>query len=151
MAEVNMSEQYESISGEVDVPAALRTWFLVHFAIDMLVGLPLFLAPREVLGLLGWIVIDPFAARLTAAALMGIGIESLLGRNAGREAFKGMLQLKIIWSGFATVGLVWSTLEGNLKYPVIGWMLVGTFVAFHALWWYWLLRLKRTEQPLNDR
>lgn len=146
MAEVNMSERNESIPGEAGVPPALRMWFVVHFAIDMFVAIPLFFAPREVLGLLGWIAIDPFAARLTAAALMGIGIESFLGRNADREAFKGMLQLKLIWSAFAAVGLAWSTLEGNLKYPLIGWLLTGTFAAFHALWWYWLLRLKdKTE------
>ena len=93
------------------------------------------------LGTLGWVEIDPFAARLAAAALFGIGLESLLARNAGREAFKGMLQLKIIWSAFATIGLVWSTLEGNLTYPLVGWLLAATFAAFHLLWWYWRLRL----------
>ena len=137
-----MSERNDSLPGDASVPAALRMWFVIHFAIDMVVAIPLFFAPREVLGLLGWIAIDPFAARLTAAALMGIGIESFLGRNAGREAFKGMLQLKLIWSFSAAVGLAWSTLEGNLKYPLIGWLLTGTFAAFHALWWYWLVRLK---------
>ena len=145
MAEVNMSERNESNPGEAGVPVALRMWFVIHFAIDMVVAIPLFFAPREVLGLLGWIAIDPFAARLTAAALMGIGIESFLGRNAGREAFKGMLQLKLIWSFSAAVGLAWSTLEGNLKYPLIGWLLTGTFAAFHALWWYWLVRLKSNK------
>ena len=141
-----MSEQNNSIPDEANVPASLRTWFVIHFIIDVVVGVPLFFAPREVLGLLGWIAIDPFAARLAAAALMGIGIESFLGRNAVREAFKGMLQLKLIWSAFAAVGLAWSTLEGNLKYPLIGWLLTSTFAVFHALWWYWLLRLKdKTE------
>ncbi len=137
-----MSEENDAVSGQTGVPPALRYWFVLHFAVDMIVALPLFFAPREVLGLFGWIEIDPFAARLTAAALFGIGLESLLGRNAARESFKGMLQLKIIWSAFATIGLVWSTLEGNLKYPIIGWLLVGTFVAFHALWWYWLIRIR---------
>ncbi len=141
-----MSERNDLIRSDAGVPAGLRMWFVIHFVIDVVVGLPLFLAPREVLGLLGWMAIDPFAARLAAAALMGIGIESFLGRNAAREAFKGMLQLKLIWSFSAAVGLVWSTLEGNLKYPLIGWLLTATFAAFHALWWYWLLRLKdKTE------
>ncbi len=137
-----MSERNDSLPGDASVTGALRMWFVIHFAIDMVVAIPLFFVPRDVLGLLGWIAIDPFAARLTAAALMGIGIESFLGRNAGREAFKGMLQLKLIWSFSAAVGLAWSTLEGNLKYPLIGWLLTGTFAAFHALWWYWLVRLK---------
>ncbi len=135
----------KAMNNEAVVPAALRTWFVIHFAIDLLVALPLFIAPREVLALLGWVSIDPMATRLVAAALFGIGLESLLGRNARSESFKGMLQLKLIWSAFATVGLAWSTLDGDLKYPIIGWLLVGTFAAFHALWWYWFLKLNRTD------
>lgn len=145
MVKANMGGGAESFRRDAGVPTALRFWFVLHFAIDIVVALPLFFAPRQVLGLFGWIAVDPFAARLAAAALFGIGIESLLGRNAGSEAFKGMLQLKLIWSAFATVGLAWSTLEGNLKYPLIGWLVTGTFAAFHLLWWYWLLRLKNTK------
>ncbi len=118
---------------------------MIHFAADMIVALPLFIAPREILGLFGWASIDPMATRLAAAALFGIGLESLFGRNAGREAFVGMLQLKIIWSGFATIGMAWSILEGAVRTPLIGWLLVATFAAFHALWWYWLLRLHSTR------
>ncbi len=132
----------ESVQTERAVPAALKRWFVLHCVVDLLVALPLFVAPQEVLGLLGWQAVDPFAARLVAAALFGIGVESWLGRNAGRESFRGMLQLKIIWSGFATVGLAWSVIEGGLRYPFIGWTLVGVFAAFHALWWYWRLRLR---------
>ena len=132
----------ESVRTERAVPAALKWWFVLHCVVDLLVALPLFVAPREVLGLLGWQAVDPFAARLAAAALFGIGVESWLGRNAGRESFRGMLQLKIVWSGFATFGLAWSVIEGGLRYPWIGWVLVGVFGAFHALWWYWRLRLR---------
>lgn len=137
----------DALREDTAVPPALRTWFVIHFAIDLIVAIPLFFAPREVLGLLGWIEIDPFAARLAAAALLGIGLESFFGRNARSEAFRGMLQLKMIWSGFATIGLVWSTLEGNLKYPIIGWLLAATFAAFHVLWWYWLFRIKSGKNP----
>jgi hypothetical protein len=137
----------ETVGSEGMVPAALKSWFVLHCIIDVIVALPLFVAPREVLGLLSWQAVDPFAARLTSAALFGIGLESWLGRNAGRESFRGMLQLKIIWSGFATVGLAWSVIEGGLRYPSIGWMLVGVFAAFHALWWYWRLRLENQIPP----
>lgn len=136
----------DKINSDAAVPAALRMWFVIHFAIDMIVAIPLFFAPREVLGLLGWMEIDPFATRLAAAALFGIGLESLLGRNAGREAFRGMLQLKLIWSAFAGLGLAWSVVQTDLRYPLIGWALVGIFVAFHALWWYWHLRLRRERR-----
>lgn len=138
-----MTKLTESSPGETRIPAALRRWFVLHFAVDMIVALPLFFAPREVLGYLGWVSIDPIATRLAAAALFGIGLESLFGRNAGRQAFKGMLQLKLIWSAFAAVGIAWSVLEGGLRYQSAGWLLVGVFVAFHALWWYWFIRLRR--------
>lgn len=131
----------ENVQIEPRVPAALKRWFILHFAVDVIVALPIFIAPREVLGLLGWQSVDPLAARLAAAALFGIGIESWLGRNAGREAYRGMLQLKIIWSGFATLGLIWSVMEGGLNYPSIGWILVAIFAGFHLLWWYWRMRL----------
>jgi len=127
------------------VPAALKSWFVLHCVGDLIVALPIFVAPSEILGLLGWQAVDPFATRLVAAALFGIGVESWLGRNAGRETFKGMLQLKIVWSGFATVGLAWSVIEGGLRYPGVGWMLVGVFAVFHVLWWYWRIRLERTS------
>lgn len=140
-----MPETKETLGNDGRVPAGLRMWFVIHFAADMIVALPLFFAPREVLGLFGWVSVDPMATRLAAAALFGIGLESLLGRNAGREAFKGMLQLKLVWSAFATIGLACSTLEGAVRSPIIGWLLVTTFAAFHALWWYWLRRLKRGE------
>ena len=134
---------------EVAVPVALRMWFVIHFAIDIIVAFPLFLAPRLMLATFGWIEIDPFAARLAAAALFGIGLESVLGRNAGAQSFKGMLQLKLIWSAFATIGLAWSTLDGNLKYPIVGWLFAATFAAFHLLWWYWFLRLRKSLSNPN--
>lgn len=144
---MTMNERSVSVANDGTVPNALKSWFVLHFAVDVIMALPLFVAPREVLGFFGWVDVDPFAARLVAAALFGIGVESWLGRNAGIESFKGMLQLKIIWSGFATVGLVWSVIEGGLRYPWIGWMLVGVFAAFHAIWWYWRLRLEKQSPP----
>lgn len=87
--------------------------------------------------------VDPLAARVTAAAFFAIGLESLFGRNASREKYIGMLRLKLIWSAFSTMGIAWSTLDGSLRYPLIGWMLAAVFAAFHALWWYWLVRIRK--------
>jgi len=113
------------------LPRGLRTAFVVHFVADVLFALPLFFAPRAFLTLLGWHEVDPLATRLVAAALFGIGIESLLGRNAAPETFKAMLNMKIIWSATATIGLVWSQLQGG---PTLGWAFVGIFAVFHAVW-----------------
>ncbi len=65
------------MSDEGAVPESLRRWFVVHFVVDALVAVPLFVAPRAVLGLLGWEEIDVAMARVVAAAR---------GRSAGARS-----------------------------------------------------------------
>lgn len=124
-----------------EVPLSLRRWFVVHFAVDLLVAVPLFIAPRAVLGLLGWNEVDPAMSRVVAAALFAIGIQSLLGRNEPRRTFLAMLNLKLIWSSFAILGILVSLLQGA---PPVAWGFLGVFVAFSALWWRYWLRLRRS-------
>jgi hypothetical protein len=120
------------------VPSALRTWFVVHFVADWVVAVPLFLAPVPLLRLLGWTEVDPMASRIVAAALFGIGTQSWLARNASAAAFREMLGLKVIWSSIATVGIVWSTLDGG---PAMGWVFAAVFAAFCGVWSYYRVRL----------
>jgi hypothetical protein len=125
---------------EADVPVALRRWFVFHFVADWLFALPLFFFPVPFLTALGWVAVDPVTARAVAAALVGIGTQSLLDRGAGRQIYLTMLSLKVIWSACASIGLLWSALSGG---PPMVWGFLGTFVAFNTLWTYWLVRLRR--------
>ncbi len=120
------------------VPLSLRRWFVVHFAIDVVIAVPLLLAPEWLLPRVGWLFVDPITSRLVGAALMGIGVESLLGRNAGAEALRAILNLKIIWAASATFGLGLGLLKGGP--PVAGLFLV-VFVAFLGVWVHYRLRL----------
>jgi len=129
------------IQGEV--PQALRKWFLVHFLIDFIFAIPLMVIPVSFLTSLGWQVVDPVAARLVAAALFGIGIESLLSYKAPAETYQGMLNLKVIWSFGATIGLILSLLQGDQGRPVTLWFLLLVFVAFNILWIYWKVKISR--------
>jgi len=122
------------------VPRSLRTWFVIHFAADMLFGVPLLVAPEFVMRMFGWQVVDPFVARLVGAALMGIGGESLLGRNAGAETFREMLNLKLIWAGSAIAGMTVTMLRGDQ--PAAGWLFVGIFAVFFGVWGYYRGKLK---------
>jgi len=122
------------------VPNNLRQWFVVHFAVDIIFAIPLLIAPVAFLTLLGWETVDPLATRLVGAALLAIGVESLLGRNAGVESFKGMLNLKLIWSGAASIGILVTMV--TVGGPAAGWLLLLTFVAFHLLWLYYRLQLR---------
>ena len=122
------------------ITIALRRWFVVHFVADLLAAIPLFVAPRAVLHFLGWTEVDPIATRLVAAALAGIGIESLLGRNASEGAFRAMLNLKVIWSAVAALGVLWSIADGA---PLAAWGVLAIFAGFHVIWLYYRLTLGR--------
>lgn len=121
----------------------LRIWFVIHFFADVLFAVPLFLFPEDMLSLAGWQSVDPVAARGVAAALFGIGIESYLARNAGIEAYRNLLNLKIIWSFAASAGLAVALIQNTHGRPFMLWMVFIIFVLFHFLWVYWRVRLKR--------
>ena len=137
-----MSRIKKDISDNINT---LKLFFFIHFAIDILIAIPLFLSPEGFLTFLGWQVIDPLSARLVSAALFAIGIESLLVRNSGLEAFNGMLNLKIIWSATAIVALGISILqEGQMQNALIWrWGMLIIFLVFNFIWIYWKIRLKR--------
>ncbi len=120
------------------MPESLRRWFVVHFFADLLFAAPLFVAPGPFLAALGWKCVDPVATRLVAAALFGIGIQSWLGRNEAVETFKAMLNLKIIWSSTATLGLAVSLFQGA---PMLAWGFLAIFGGFCGVWSYYRIRL----------
>ncbi|RLF66447.1 MAG: hypothetical protein DRN57_07135 [Thermoplasmata archaeon] len=95
-----------------EVPKALSVWFVIHFMIDMFVAVPLFFFPERSLELLGWETIDPLLTRVAAAAFFAIEIESLIGRRASLDGFGNMLNLKLIWSLAAVIGIGWALLSG---------------------------------------
>ena len=127
------------------VPKTLRLFFFIHFILDMGFALPLFAVPHGFLQLLGWQAIDPFTARLVAAALFGIGLESLIGIKAGFEVYRGMLNLKIIWSSCAIAGIIITIAEMGSDAPFFAWFVLIVFVLFNVVWTYWRVRLKKTN------
>jgi len=124
---------------------ALRKFFVLHFAIDIVSAIPLFLCPTLLLTTLGWKVVDPVAARVVAAALFGIGIESYLGRNASKDSLIGMLNLKIIWSFSAILGIGISMLQNIHQNPLALKLIFFIFIAFNLLWVYWRIRLRNLQ------
>lgn len=125
-------------SAEKQVPSNLRVWFVIHFAVDMLFAIPLLFFPEVLLPLLGWKVVDPITSRLVGAALLGIGGESLLGRNASKEVFLAMLNLKIIWAISAVVGIGLGIAAGG---PLLAWGFLAVFAVFLGVWIYYRYKL----------
>jgi len=125
------------------VPRGLRLWFLIHFVVDAIVAIPLLLLPVVTLHLLGWITVDALVVRLAGAAFLAIGIESFISRNSSREVYIAMLNLKIIWSSAATIGIGISMGNGA---PVVGWLFLGIFALFCMVWVHYRFRLN-PERP----
>ena len=122
-------------------PNFLKVWFIIHFFTDLIFAIPLFLFPHQFLQLLDWHTIDPIATRIVAAALLAIGIESWLGRNASVETYKNMLNLKIIWSAAVVAGVSISIYQSSYSTTFFEWFLLLVFLAFNVVWVYWRIRL----------
>ena len=122
------------------VPDSLRHWFVIHFVVDMIVGLPLLLFPEWILEGLGFLAVEQVSARLVGAALVGIGGVSLWVRGESREVYRALLRLKLIWSGSAIVGLGLAIMRGA---PMITGMFLGIFLGFFLLWMYYYRMLKK--------
>ncbi|MEZ4449473.1 MAG: hypothetical protein R3B09_08335 [Nannocystaceae bacterium] len=125
---------------DLPVPPMLRRWFDVHCVADLLFAIPMMIAPVYTLELFGWTHVDPVTTRLVAAALIGIGVESRLGRDSDHAHFLGMLRLKVLWSGSACLGIGWSIAQGA---PTMAWLFLAIFVGFNVLWTTYFLRLRR--------
>ena len=121
------------------LPSSLRTWFVIHFVVDYLFAIPLFIAPRWFLSFFGFTIIDPVTARLVAAALFAVGGISLLSRNESVGTYKALLKLKIIWSVSAIAGLLVSLWQGA---PVLLWLIALVFGLFCGIWSYYFWKLR---------
>ena len=120
------------------VPNSLRTWFFIHFLFDYLFGIPLLFFPKQFLILFGFPVIDFFAARLVGAALLGIGGVSLLSNKTGFETYNSLLNLKIIWSLSAIIGIL---ITMSQSYLAAEWLFFFIFLVFSLIWIYYKLKI----------
>ncbi len=140
-----MDSNKKSPKHQAQIPAGLKYSFILHFVIDMLFALPMFFAPTWFFEVFGLGKPDLMITRLVAAALFGIGIESLIGRNASLETFQNMLNLKIIFSATASIGIALSLYQMSKPIIWVHWLIWGTFVAFNILWVYWKVTLKKNN------
>ena len=123
-----------------NTPTSLRTWFIIHFVVDMVIAIPLLMFPRWTLALFGLPVFETLTARLVAAALIGIGGVSFLVRKEKKEVFDALLSLKILWSIAALVAIALYMIEGGVKSI---WVIFAVFAIFSAVWISYKIKLNK--------
>jgi hypothetical protein len=74
------------------------------------------------------------------AALLAIGVQSLVGRREGPDVYRAMLNLKLMWSGAAIFGLTISVGAGA---PELAWLFLAVYIAFFGVWFYYRVRIKQ--------
>ena len=124
------------------IPQALRTWFFIHFLVDIFFAIPLLFFPAWSLRLLGFMIIEPLTTRLVGAALLAIGGISLLSYRQGKERFDVLLTLKIIWSISAIIAIFLSLAEGA---PAAVFGILALFAFFSAVWIYYKIQLHKNN------
>lgn len=120
------------------ISKSLRIWFILHFVVDYLFALPLFIAPSWFLPFFGITIVEPVTARLVAAALFAIGGISFISIRNPIDTYTPLLKLKIIWSISAIAGLLLSLWQGA---PVLVWPIVLIFMLFCGVWIYFLRKM----------
>jgi hypothetical protein len=125
-----------------DIPPSLRTWFFVHFLVDVVLGIPLLIAPELVLPRLGFGVVDGVAPRLLGAALIAIGLQALRSRQADRATCRAFLALELVWSVAAMTGMIIAIGTGA---PSVTWAILSAFVASTGVSGHYAIRLKQMD------
>ena len=124
---------------DAHVPTALRRSLVFDAIVDGLLGVVLFVAPESALRLFGWHSVDTIATRLLASALLGMSAQTWLGRKGGVAEVRAALNLKVIWTGAATIGLAVAVMAGS---PALATFALIAFGVFFAQWTYWRIRFR---------
>ena len=122
------------------VSTALRTWFVIHFIVDMIFGIPLLFAPEWVLGLFGISIISTLTARLVGASLIAIGGMSFVARDESEDVYRTLLNFKVFWSVGAMVAILLYIFEGGNPST---WVIFAVFLIFNVVWTCYRIKLNR--------
>lgn len=123
----------------------LKTTFLVHGIVAVVLGVLLLGVPGRFLQALGWAPIDPIMARLLGAAFLALAWGDVRGwRALSWSEVNIFVEVQLAFAALASVGLLRHLLTGG--WPAMVWILLGVFVLFAIAWLVALL--SRQEQPV---
>lgn len=117
----------------------LRTLFILHAVVSLLLGAPLMLFPGPFLGALGWTPIDPIITRVAGAAILAMGYSSVRAWLADSpQVAVVLIEMEAIFSIVAVLGLLRHLLV-SYYLPAVDFSF-GLLLVFAAAWIVFRLR-----------
>ncbi len=137
---------------DAPISNSLRTTFLVHLIVALILGAALFLIPGRTLTLLGWVdewvqlpeselsipggtFVDGVITRVLGAALLALGFASYLGwRASRREQVNLLVQVELVFCVLGIIAILIGLFTMGRAMPVIGWILAAILAVFAVAW-----------------
>jgi hypothetical protein len=134
------------------ITSGLRSTFLVHWVICLLLGVPLFFIPGRTLTLLGWVpqivqlpegglslpgtyFVDGVLVRLLGVALLALAWSSLRGWRAENYSQVAILvQTEAVFCVLGVVGFIAGFIMTGRTIPFIGYALILVLALFAVAW-----------------
>ena len=113
------------------ISSGLKTTFLVHCLVALVLGLVYLLVPTQFGEAVGWPASQPFDHRVIGTVFLAFGVASALAyRQPLWESVKVLVEMQMAWTVLASALILWGLVAGDL--PVLGWAylaLVGGFAV----------------------
>ena len=122
---------------EKKVSSGLKTTFLAHIIIGLIVGLGMLLFPQ--VWAAGVPVKEPNMYRLVGAAILGFTSGSWWAyKETAWDKVKIVVQMEIVWTILATLVILYGLLFAGL--PAVGWLNAIIHACFAAAFTYFYSR-----------
>jgi len=147
----------------------LPNLYLVHAAVALAIGLPIWLAPGHVLISVGWIpelvqlpesalsvpgntFVNPIFVRVLGAALVALGLGTLMVWRLGEYYQVRMwAKLNLVFCALGALGIIREALRPYEYFTTTAWIGLGICVFFGLAWGKILFSGKRIDRPDSSR
>ncbi len=124
---------------EKQISPGLRSTFLAHFVVALVLGFVFLLIPETYGNLVNWQVNDPFMFRMFGGVTLGLGVASWLAyKETVFEKVKIVVVMEIFWTSLGTLISVWGVLFDGL--PMVAWINAIMLAAFAAAFSFFYLK-----------